>query len=155
MPIQVPPALKVEHDELHAELKRAIKAGGRTGEAASAVAKLMHPHFVSEEEFALPPLGLLSELSRGRVESGMAEVLKLTDKLEAELPRMLAEHQEIVIALRHLAEAARAENKPEIVAFSEKLIAHAQAEEQVAYPASLLIGRYLRAALPAPEANAA
>jgi hypothetical protein len=55
MPIQVPPSLKAEHDELHAELKQATGSGGRTCAAASDVARLMHPHFVSEEEFALPP----------------------------------------------------------------------------------------------------
>jgi hypothetical protein len=43
----------------------------------------MHPHFVKEEEYALPPLGLLSALSKGELEAGMAEVLKMTDKLEA------------------------------------------------------------------------
>jgi hypothetical protein len=53
----------------------------------------MHPHFTKEEEYALPPLGLLSALSKGKIEAGMAEVLKMTDKLEVELPRMLAEHK--------------------------------------------------------------
>jgi hypothetical protein len=50
---EIPSALKAEHQELHGELVRATKAGGRTGEAAKAVAKLMHPHFVKEEEYCL------------------------------------------------------------------------------------------------------
>lgn len=148
MNFQIPPVLKAEHEELHGELVRAAKAGGHTGEAAKAVAKLMHPHFVKEEEYALPPLGLLSGLSKGKLEAEMAEVLKLTDKLEAELPRMLAEHKDIVTALKRLAEAAKAENKPEYVHFAEKLMAHARTEEEVSYPTALLIGRYLKAALP-------
>ncbi|MYZ46306.1 hypothetical protein E4O86_01025 [Rhizobiales bacterium L72] len=45
---QIPPALKPEHEELHCELIAATKAGGRTGEAAEAVANLMYPHFASE-----------------------------------------------------------------------------------------------------------
>lgn len=147
MDFQVPPALKAEHEELHAELVTATKAGGRTGDAAKAVAKLMHPHFVKEEEFALPPLGLLAALSKGRVDSAMAGVLKLTDRLEAELPQMLAEHKEIVAALGRLVEAATAENRPDHARFAEKLMAHARAEEEVSYPAALLIGRYVKAAL--------
>ena len=139
MNFQIPPVLKAEHEELHGELVRATKAGGHTGEAAKAVAKLMHPHFVKEEEYALPPLGLLSGLSKGKLEAEMAEVLKLTDKLEAELPRMLAEHKDIVTALKRLAEAAKAENKPEYVHFAEKLMAHARTEEEVSYPTALLI----------------
>jgi len=149
MSIQVPQALKAEHGELHAELVRATEAGGRTGEEAREVARLMHPHFADEEAFALPPLGLLAELSAGNVEDRMAEVLDMTDRLEAELPRMLAEHRTIVAALRRLADAAKAEDKPEYVRFAEKLIAHARAEEEVSYPAALLVGRYLKAVLPA------
>jgi hypothetical protein len=147
MKFKIPPALKQEHEELHSELLRATKAGGRTGEAAKAVAKLVHPHFIKEEEYALPPLGLLGALSKGKIESSMAEALKMTDKLETELPRMLAEHKDIVTTLRHLVEAAKAENKQEHVYFAKKLIAHARTEEEVSYPTTLLIGRYLKAAL--------
>jgi hypothetical protein len=107
MKFQILPSLKAEHEELHGELARATKAGGRTGETAKAVAKLMHPHLVKEEEYALPPLGLLTALSRGQIESGMAEVIKMTDKLEAELPHMLAEHKDIVTALEALVDAAK------------------------------------------------
>ena len=32
MNFQIPPTLKAEHEELHGELTRATKAGGRTGE---------------------------------------------------------------------------------------------------------------------------
>ncbi len=96
MHFKIPPVLKQEHEELHSELVRATKSGGRTGEAAKAVAKLMHPHFVKEEQFALPPLGLLIALSKGTLDRGMSDVLKLTDRLEVELPRMLAEHEGIV-----------------------------------------------------------
>lgn len=155
MNFQIPPSLKAEHEELHGDLARATKAGGRTGEAAKVVAKLMHPHFIKEEEYALPPLGLLAALSKGQIESGMADVLKMTDKLEAELPRMLAEHKEIVAALQQLVEAAKVENRPEVVRFAEKLIAHAQTEEQVSYPTAVLIGRYVKAVLSGSKVKAA
>lgn len=147
MKFEIPTAMKAEHDELHAALVRATKAGGQTGEAAKAVAKVLHSHFVKEEEYALPPLGLLPALAQGNFERGMADVLAMTDKLEAQLPQMLAEHQQIVAALEKLAVAAKAERQPDVVDFAEKLMLHAQAEEQVAYPTTLLIGRYVRAAL--------
>ncbi len=147
MKFEIPSPMKIEHDELHADLVKATKAGGQTAEAAKAVAKILHNHFVKEEEYALPPLGLLTALSEGRFEPGMAEVLKMTDKLEAELPTMLSEHKDIVAALEKLIEAAKAENKSDIVHFSEKLMLHAQIEEQVSYPTSLLIGRYVKSTL--------
>jgi hypothetical protein len=54
-------------------------------------------------------------------ETGMADVLKMTDKLEAEFPTMLSEHKDILAALSKLIEAARTENKPDVVHFAEKL----------------------------------
>lgn len=153
MSFQLPPALKAEHEELHGELLRATKTGGRTGEAAEAVAKLMHPHFVKEEEYALPTLGLLGPLSKGKIEPDMAEALKMTEKLEAEMPQMLAEHKDIVVALQRLIEAAKAETLLEYARFAEKLMAHARPEEEVSYPTALLIGRYLKIALPASKVN--
>jgi len=147
MDIAIPKPLKLEHDELHADLVVATKAGGRTGEAAKAVAKVLHPHFVKEEEYALPPLGLLVELARGPIEPGMADVLMMTDRLEAELPTMLNEHRAIVAALNTLVEAAQTEGKQDVARFAEKLKLHAETEEQVSYPTALLIGRYLKAKL--------
>jgi hypothetical protein len=144
MEFKIPKILKTEHEELHAELAKSRNAGGRTGEAAAEVAKLMHPHFVKEEEYALPPLGLLAALSQGKYESTMDGVVKMTDKLEADLPHMLSEHKTIVNALQKLVAAAKAENKPETVEFAEKLIAHAQTEEQVSYPAAILVGRFVK-----------
>lgn len=147
MNFEIPKPLKAEHDELHAELVRATKAGGRTGDAAKTVARLLHPHFVKEEEYALPPLALLAALSQGKIEAGMADVLQMTDRLKPELPTMLAEHKEIVAALAKLVDAAKAENKPDIVHFADKLMLHAQTEEQVLYPAAILVGEVVRSKL--------
>lgn len=149
MKFEIPRPMKIEHNELHADLVNATKAGGKTGDAAKAVAKMLHNHFVKEEEYALPPLGLLVALSEGKFETSMADVLNMTDKLEAELPAMLSEHRDIVAALMNLIEAANAEAKPNIVHFAEKLMLHAQSEEQVAYPTALLIGRYVKSQLAA------
>jgi hypothetical protein len=73
----------------------------------------------------------------------------MTDRLEAELPTMLSEHKQIVAALKRLIEAANAENKPDIVHFAEKLMLHAQTEEEVSYPTALLVGRYVKSKLAA------
>lgn len=141
---EIPKAMKSEHDELHADLERLTMTGGRTGEAAKGVAALMENHFTSENAFALPPLSLLVPLSEGKFSCSMTGVLNMTDKLQAEMPNMLAEHEEIVMALKKLATAAKAESKPDGVRFAERLTAHAQVEEQITYPTALLIGHYVR-----------
>ncbi len=144
MQFTIPEPLKIEHDELHEELAKATKAGGRVGAAAQAVARLLHPHFVQEEKFALPPLALLKHLAEGRFTPDMAEVLAMTDRLETELPHMLAEHEAIVAALDRLVEAASEDGEPEVARFAEKLILHARTEEDVLYPTALLIGEYVK-----------
>jgi hypothetical protein len=144
----IPRPVKAEHKELHAELVKATKLKGAVGDAARAVASLLHPHFIKEEEYALPPLGLLPSLAAGTVTSEMRDVLTMTDRLKAELPQMLAEHKSVVAALRKLAAAARRARRPEIVHFTQKLMLHAQSEEQVLYPAAILVGEHVRARLP-------
>ena len=142
--LNIPQSLKAEHAELHEELARAIKVGGKVGETAKGVAELLHPHFVKEEEYALPPLGLLSTLAEGRATAEMRSALAMTDRLRADLPHMLQEHKAIVAALEKLIIAARQENKPEYARFAEKLMMHARNEEEVLYPAAILVGEYLK-----------
>lgn len=144
MKFPIPQPLQQEHEALHAELRNATQAGGTVGDAATALARLMHPHFVKEDEFALPPLALLQPLAQGAVTAEMADVLKLTDRLSTELPTMLAEHKTIVAALERLVDEAGRAGRSDIVEFAQKLMLHAQTEEQVMYPAALLVGRFVR-----------
>ena len=147
MEIKIPGSLKAEHQELHSELAEAIAAGGRVSKAAKGVARLLHPHFMKEEEYALPSLGLLRPLAQGRVPSEISRVIALGERLKAELPEMLKEHKTIVAALESLTASAKAEHKTQFVHFAEKLRLHAQTEEEILYPASILIGEYWKLTL--------
>ena len=99
---------------------------------------------MKEEESALPPVGLLSLLARGKVDKQMLGVIVMTDRLKAELGEMLLEHKAVVTALKKLIAAAKKEKLPEHVRFAEKLMLHAQTEEEVLYPAAILIGDFLK-----------
>lgn len=147
MKFEIPKPLQAEHEELHATLVQATQQPGTVGEAAREVARLLHPHFVAEEEFALPPLALLSALAGGAVRPEMAEVLPMTRRLKAEMPKMLAEHQQIVGALEKLRAAAHAAGRAEYASFAEALALHAQTEEQVLYPAAILVGEHVERSL--------
>jgi hypothetical protein len=142
--LTIPRSVKSEHGELHSTLVRATREEGPLGEAAKAVARMLEPHFFKEEQFALPPLGLLPRLARGEAIGEAHDVLALTDRLEHELGAMLEDHRRIVAALSVLLQAARAGDKVEYAEFAEHLIRHAELEEQILYPAALLVGRYLR-----------
>jgi hypothetical protein len=148
---ELPAILKIEHDAIHEELARATRAGGKTAEAAAEVIKVLFPHVVLEEDFALPPLTLLPRLARGEITPDMGRAMRQAELLEAELPRMLDEHRLIAAALQKLLAAASAEQQTGYARFAQRLIAHAQTEEEVLYPASILIGKYLRLKLGRPS----
>ena len=121
-----------------------VAAPGRTGEATREVVKVLEPHILLEAEFAMPPLTILASLARGEVTPDMARFIDKTDAFKAELPRMLDEHKLIVAALRNLMQAAAAEKQQVAAQFAQKMIMHAQMEEEILYPAAILVGEYLR-----------
>lgn len=90
MDYKIPKTMEKEHEELHVELKKATTAGGTTGKSAKRLANVLNPHFVKEEDFALPPLGLLPSLSKGKMTSDMKDILLMTDKLKTDLDQMRA-----------------------------------------------------------------
>jgi hypothetical protein len=141
---ELPTVLTMEHEAMQEDLVRASRAGGETERAAWQVSRVLSPHVFREEEFALPPLRLLPRLARGEFTPEMESILLKTEVLKAELPRMLAEHKAIVGALRKLLQAATAEGHAGFASFAQKLILHAQTEEEILYPASILVGEYLK-----------
>ena len=58
---------------------------------------------------------------------------------------MLAEHGRIVEALRELVRAATEENQPGFAKLAQVLVAHAQEEEEILYPAAILVAETLKA----------
>lgn len=139
-----PESLEFEHRELREQLEKAMAAPERTGEAARQVMKVLGPHILLEREFAMPPLSCLAEIARGEIRPEMALLIGKTDAFRAELPRMLDEHKLIVAALKALLQAAAAEKQAGVAQFAQKMIQHAQFEEEILYPAAILVGEYLR-----------
>jgi len=144
---QIPKSIQVEHEAIHSLLIEATRAPGRVGVAAKALAEVLHPHFVREEEIALPPLGLLADLAARKTlpENQVDEVLTMTDALRNELPQMIEEHQRIRAAVDDLRQAAKAEQATKYENLADQLAVHAQNEEEVLYPAAILVGDLLRA----------
>ena len=143
--IQTPASIAREHHALHETLARAAKESGPVGAAAKDLEQALAPHFEREEEIATPPLGLLPALSKGDVTAEMKAVLPLTEALERELPQMLREHEAIRAAVGRLRGAAVAAGRSDYVRFSDELAAHARQEEEILYPAAVLVGRYVAA----------
>jgi hypothetical protein len=143
--ITIPQSLQAEHHEIHEALAEATRAPGRVGAAAKELAAVLDPHFERENQIALPPLGLLAPLAAGETPAGGPEALAMTDALRKEMPRMLEEHKQIRAATEKLRIAAREEKAPAQEHLAETLTAHAQTEEEILYPAAILVGDIIRA----------
>jgi hypothetical protein len=144
MKYDIPASLKEEHKELHENLEKYTKLPGKTGAAAKEVAKMLHPHFVKEENFALPPLGLLIPLMKENATNEMKDAMRMADKLKTDWQEMLNEHQQILGSLVKLEKAAKEEHHPEVIRFTASLKLHARTEEEVLYPTAILVGEYLK-----------
>ena len=154
MRIGVPQSLLREHDELREELLAGSAEKGRIGEQMRKLSALLAPHFRKEESFALPQLGLLARLARGELHPDMAQVLAHCDWMRNNLAALVAEHRSIAGAAEELLAAAREEQRAEYALFAEKLLNHARMEEEVLYPAAIIVGDYLRLRLASSEAQA-
>ena len=140
----VPESIQSEHQELHRELAGALKLGGRTAECARGVMKIIQPHMAREEEYVAPALALLSAAAENRLTDDMAVFLPRIALLRGELPRMKREHAAMVDGLRELMRAATEEKHAGIAHVAQRLVGHAQEEEEILYPAAILVGEALR-----------
>ena len=141
---KTPKSLREEHEELRQFAARLCREDGEAGDAARRLARVLEAHFQKEENFAAPPLGLLPRLARGDIGPAMADTLAHTDWMRRNLEVMHAEHQMIAAALEELLKAAGAGAPPELVTFAETLLNHARLEEEVLYPAAIVVGEYLK-----------
>jgi hemerythrin HHE cation binding domain-containing protein len=144
MPLEVPQSLKTEHEEMHDALARASHEPGLVGDAAKRLLRIMKPHVDKEETFALPPLGMLSQLVRGIHSPEEEAAAIMAWRMREDLDNMIAEHRVIGAALEELLAASKAERRVEYAELASKIIHHMRTEEQVLYPATILIGDYLR-----------
>ncbi|WP_297692108.1 hemerythrin domain-containing protein [Phenylobacterium sp.] len=143
-PLQTPSSIAEEHREIHGALERATHEPGDLGAAARNLLAVLDPHFKREEEIAAPPLSLLLPLSRGPATPSMRSVLPMTRALEAEMPKMLAEHRRIGQARARFEAVAKRQGRLDEVALAEKLAAHARQEEEILYPAAIVVGHVVQ-----------
>lgn len=140
---RTPTSIASEHRELHETLAHAAREPDDLGVAARELERALAPHFRQEEEIATPPLGLLPALAHGDASPKMRNVLPLTEALERELPQMLREHEAIRQAVGKFRTTAERMGAEHYVRFADDLAAHAREEEEILYPAAILVGRYV------------
>lgn len=141
---EIPEGLVTEHDEIHERLVALLDEPAPVGPAARKLADLLHHHFPLENEIALPPLGWLVPMAEGAELPDATAMIAKTDSLRDLLPGMLEEHEHIHAAADALHEAGLAAESRDAMRFALDLKAHARHEEEILYPAAILVGDLLR-----------
>lgn len=141
---EVPSSIQKEHGYLLAEIGKLTLLEDSTGKVAIKLNELMHHHFQEEEDYVLPPLGHLQLLAEGKIPPQSEEIIGLSERLKEQLNHMIAEHQLIKAYTEELVQVAMRENHPEVIALEEKIGKHAALEEEVLFPAAILIGEFLK-----------
>ena len=138
-----PSTLLFEHDEARAGLIRARLEGGQIAKAAERVAQLCLPHFEYEEKNVFPALALLPYLARGTLRPEMMTVLPLISDFNAKYDELGADHQSILAAIVELLQVAHKQENREFAKLAFSLRAHEWIEDEVIYPAVVLVGKCL------------
>ena len=142
MPLSAPSSLQRDHEEIWQLLLGVQHLSGKTGSIAEKLAKDLKTHIDMEEELALPLLGILPDLAKGKLRNGLAKKASvLGSRFEKQYPRMLNGHKELRKYLDRLKTIGSEEGHLTAVRFAEALEEHSQEEEEVLYPAAILAGR--------------
>ena len=138
----VPLSLTEEHTTLLNMIHKISTRPDSSGRVAIKLYELLQHHFKEEENYVLPPLGLLPQLTKGELPADTEQVIALTEKLIDQMQHMDIEHQMVRAYLNELKTAS--EKDTEVLKLEQELSKHAQMEEEILFPTSLLIGEHLK-----------
>lgn len=136
-----PESLREEHEAFIDGLKSRSTSKGETGAALGRLLKLLEPHVEREDELVLPLLGALHGVAAGLPLESSGAVMRLYERYAGQYGNMFAEHLPIRQALKSAKAAARKEGRDDVVEILDALAHHSRVEEEVLYPAALLIGK--------------
>jgi iron-sulfur cluster repair protein YtfE (RIC family) len=139
-----PSSLEEEHKETHEKLEKIVSSSGDTANIAKRVQSILQPHFEKEEQLSIPVLGALQSYVNGTLtEEASNQAIQISQQFKQEYSTMLEEHKQIVAALDNLENTAMKENRQDAISFIADLKSHAMNEEQITYPATIVIGELL------------
>ena len=144
MKLKVPKSIIHGHANIILELNDVLAVGGEIAEKAKQLKDAMVPHFKKEEEYALPPLGLLLAFSEEKWEINAEEAIKMAENLELRLAEMTHDHSNIMDLLNELKSLGEEKHNHVVKMFVKTLTLHIEMEDEVLYPATILIGNYLK-----------
>lgn len=144
MQLKTPKSLKDDHQVLLSELNNIAQPKTELGENAKIVASAFQSHVYREEKTVLPHLSLLMTIAEGKWNIETKEALLENNILQKEFQDLKIEHKKILEAAQEMIKTAKREKNKEGKKIAEAIILHIQVEEEVSYPAIMMINKYLK-----------
>jgi hypothetical protein len=142
-----PRSVQLQHEQLVSRLESIAKRGGPTGMAAGKAATFLKAHYAKEEEFVLPPLGLLSTILKNPSPADLDRAIAMAERTQAALDELLADHLQITTMMNDLIEAGSREHDESLTRLARRVAAQSLNDIEVVQPTTILIGEYIRANL--------
>ena len=144
--LMVPQSISFEHAAIVERLTKEAAKSGVSAAIAQRALILIKAHFAKEEEFVLPPLGLLDQITAGELptDSVKKAALDMIERAKASKDNLQEDEIQITSIMNELVQAATRADETDLAVFASNVAAHNLGEIEVLEPATLLIGDYLR-----------
>jgi hypothetical protein len=140
-----PSSVQLQHAQIITRLETYARQSGPVGTAAQKAVEFLKAHYAKEEQFVLPPLGLLPALLKGDVgKADMERALQMAERTKAVADELFADHVQITTLMTELSDAANESNEKELVRLATRVAAQSLNDMEVLHPTTVLIGEYIR-----------
>lgn len=139
-----PRSVQLQHEQIVSRLESIAKRGSPAGAAAAKAAAFLKAHYAKEEEYVLPPLGLLPNILKAPNPADLPRALAMAERTKAALNELLDDHERITGMMNDLIEAGNRERDEELVRLAARVAAQSLNDIEVNQPAVILIGEYIR-----------
>ena len=140
-----PQSISYEHEQIIKELANFAKREVAHAASVQKALTVIRAHYAKEEAFVLPTLALLPQIAKGAISKDMEPAaIAMADRTKAALPELLDEHIQITSLMNDLIEAGKADHDEELTQLATRVAIQSLNDVEVAQPATILIGDYLR-----------
>lgn len=142
--LQVPQSIRIQHEQIVGRLANLAKSKGPVGAAAQKALTVLKGHYAKEEEFVLPPLGLLPRIAKGDISKDMEPAIAMAERTKAALSEFQNDHIQLTSLMNELIEVARKGRSEELMLLATRIANQSLNDIEVAQPTTIFIGEYLR-----------
>jgi hypothetical protein len=119
--------------------------------AAQKAVTFLKEHYAKEQQYVLPPLGLLPLIAKGEISKDMETAIAMADRTKSALSDFQNDHAKITELMNELITVGRKKKNDELVRLATRVAAQSLNDIEVNQPTTILIGDYLRQRLSRPS----